>query len=55
MQRPNLPEAIGQAYAFHQRGDLIEARRRYRAILKTYPDQFDALHGLGVLEAQSGR
>ena len=50
-----LGDAVGQAFAFHQRGELVEARRRYRAILKAHPDQFDALHGFGVLEAQSKR
>ena len=48
----NLVAAIGQAFAFHQRGNLPEARRCYRAILKAQPAQFDVLHGCGVLEAQ---
>ena len=53
--QPNLTEAIGRAFACHQRGDVVEARRCYRAILKAHPDQFDVLHGCGVLEAQLAR
>ena len=49
-----LVEAIGLAVAFHQRGDLVEAQRRYRAILAVEPGQFDVLHCLGALEAQQG-
>jgi hypothetical protein len=32
-----LVEAISAAVAFHQRGELAEAQRRYRAILSVEP------------------
>jgi len=38
----------------HQAGDLPGARRGYLDVLKAAPDQFDALHNLGLVEAQSG-
>ena len=50
-----LLEALGRALAFHQAGELEEAERLYRAVLRTQPRQFDALHLLGVLEAGRGR
>ena len=50
-----LPEAIGQAIALHQSGDLARARTLYQNILKSHPDQFDALYCWGVLELQAGR
>lgn len=39
----------------HQAGDLPGARRGYLDILKAVPDHFEALHYLGLLEAQTGR
>ena len=51
---PALAEALQFAYAAHQAGNLAEAERAYRLVLRTEPDQFDALHLLGVLEAQRG-
>ena len=48
-------KAIQRAMAFHRSGYLAEAERCYRAILKAKPNQFDALHHLGLLEAQQGR
>ena len=50
-----LFEALGQAVAFHQAGELGEAERLYRAVLRSEPRQFDALHLLGLLEAGRGR
>ena len=38
----------------HQRGQLNEADALYRQVLKVLPQHFDALHMLGVLEAQRG-
>lgn len=40
---------------FHQAGNLVEAERLYQSILSVAPDDFDALHFLGLLEAQRGR
>ncbi|MEO8507105.1 MAG: tetratricopeptide repeat protein [Betaproteobacteria bacterium] len=51
----SLGDALRQATAAHCAGDLAKAADLYRAVLATLPDQFDALHLLGVLEAQQGR
>ncbi|HXJ00363.1 MAG TPA: tetratricopeptide repeat protein [Micropepsaceae bacterium] len=46
---------LREAIALHRQGRLAEAERLYRDILAHMPDQPDALHFLGVLEAQQGR
>lgn len=51
----SLSEAIAQAVALHQRGQLAEAEKLYAAVLKAKPDQFDALRLTGVLRYQQGR
>ena len=53
--QPPLPELVVAGLGFHHRGLLAEAERCYRATLAQEPDQPDALHLLGVLEAQRGR
>lgn len=50
----SLVEALQRGYAAHQASELAEAERIYRLILRAEPNQFDALHLLGVLEAQRG-
>jgi tetratricopeptide (TPR) repeat protein len=50
-----MREKLVQALACHQQGRLNEAQRLYTEILKVAPDNFDALHLLGVLLAQLGR
>jgi protein O-GlcNAc transferase len=50
----DLPQALRQAVALHQRGNPAEAEKRYRAILAMQPDQPDALHLLGVVRHQQG-
>ncbi len=50
-----LAQSITEAIAFHQAGDLAQAERCYRLVLAGDPEQVDALHYLGVLEAQRGR
>src|SRR5215467_1954459 len=50
----NLVQAISEAVALHQAGNLEEARRRYKSILRVQPDHFDVLHNFGLLEAQRG-
>lgn len=50
-----LPEALERAIALHKAGNLAEAERLYKAILSSKPDHFDALHYLGVIEAQRRR
>ena len=41
------------AGAMHQQGRLKEAQAIYEAILQSDPKQFDSLHMLGVIAAQS--
>lgn len=49
-----LLKLLEHAVASHQAGKLPEAERFYRAVLETSPNQFDALHYLGLLQAQRG-
>jgi protein O-GlcNAc transferase len=44
-----------QGLACHQQGQLLEAERHYDAALKSQPDNFEALHMLGVIALQTGR
>jgi len=44
-----------QGLARHQQGRLVEAERHYDAALKSQPDNFEALHMLGVIALQTGR
>ena len=39
--------------ALHRQGQLAAAEKGYARILKSFPDQFDALHLLGLLKLQS--
>ena len=48
------PEALEQAIALHQHGDLVQARRAYGAILAAEPDHPAAHHFLGMLEHECG-
>lgn len=50
-QKKMLQDAI----AFHQQGELDAAEAGYRSILKVNPHEADALHLLGVIQAQCGR
>ncbi len=45
---------LSQAVKLHEAGHIKEAAQCYRAILKTHPDDFDALHLLAVSELQLG-
>jgi tetratricopeptide (TPR) repeat protein len=45
---------VGTALDCHRRGELDAAAELYKQILSIRPDDFDALHLLGVLAAQSG-
>jgi len=47
-----INEALRQAIAHHQAGQLQNAERLYRAILQTQPRHPDANHNLGVLATQ---
>jgi protein O-GlcNAc transferase len=46
---------LHQAMQLHQAGQLAAARRMYESLLAAHPDQFDALHMLGVLLFQLGQ
>lgn len=50
-----LQLAFGQAVALHQRGQLAAAEKIYEEILRQQPSNFDALHLLGLISAQTGR
>ncbi len=45
---------VQQALQFHQQGRLSEAEGLYQTVLRQWPDNFDALHYLGVLRVQQG-
>jgi len=47
-----VDQALQQAIAHHQAGQLQDAERLYRAILQTRPNHPDANHNLGVLAVQ---
>ena len=53
-----MPSADDQrlqtAFSLHQKGNLSEAAKLYRALIKTNPNNFGALHFLGVIEAATG-
>ena len=53
-----MPSADDQrlqtAFSLHQKGNLNEAAKLYRALIKTNPNNFHALHFLGVIEAATG-
>jgi tetratricopeptide (TPR) repeat protein len=46
---PTVEQALQQAITHHQRGQLQDAERLYRAILDTQPKHPDANHNLGVM------
>ncbi len=52
---PNLPRLQRQAYSSFQRGDLDKAARLCAGILEHLPEDFDALHLLGILNFQRRR
>ena len=47
--------ALQEALAQHRQGQLAAAEKGYARILKSFPDQFDALHLLGLLKLQAGK
>jgi tetratricopeptide (TPR) repeat protein len=49
-----LAHRLRQAFAAHQAGDIDEAGQIYAEVLQQRPDNFDALHMLGLLEYQRG-
>jgi predicted O-linked N-acetylglucosamine transferase (SPINDLY family) len=51
---PSLLLTLQQAFAAHQAGNAADAERLYRRVIQAAPQQFDALHLLGVLKAGQG-
>jgi protein O-GlcNAc transferase len=49
-----LGEALQRAFAAHQAGNAAAAERLYKRVIRAAPEQFDALHLLGVLKAGQG-
>jgi tetratricopeptide (TPR) repeat protein len=47
--------ALQEAIALHRQGNLAAAEKIYARILNAYPDQFDALHLLGLAKLQGGK
>ncbi|CAN7685982.1 tetratricopeptide repeat protein [Pseudoduganella sp. LjRoot289] len=50
----NTSQLLQQAVALHQRGDLSQAEALYAEVLRREPENFDALHLMGVLARQGG-
>jgi len=55
LPKPGLQQALQQAVTLHQQGRLDDAAQLYNGILAGTPDNFDAMHLLGVLMHQRGR
>jgi predicted O-linked N-acetylglucosamine transferase (SPINDLY family) len=51
---PQSQQMLARAFAAHQAGNIGEAELLYKLVLQTDKKQFDALHMLGVIEAQRG-
>jgi tetratricopeptide (TPR) repeat protein len=47
--------SVERALSLHRQGSLSEAASLYQAVLRTDRDQFDALHGLGIVRNQQRR
>lgn len=54
-RKPNLSRLKRQAYGSLQQGDLAKAQRLCTGILEYQPEDFDALHVLGMLHFQRRR
>jgi tetratricopeptide (TPR) repeat protein len=52
---PSLARKLREAYAAHQAGHADKAERLYSEVLRHRPNEFDALHLLGLLNYQRGR
>ena len=53
--RPDPRRMLEQAFALHRQNRLGEAEPLYVAVLRQKPDDFDALHLLGLLNMDYGR
>ncbi len=50
-----VQQLLSEALAFHQGGQFEPAAALYRKVLSLAPEQFDALHLLGLLATQTGQ
>ena len=51
---PRSQQDLARAFAAHQAGNIPQAEALYKLVLQADRRQFDALHMLGVIEAQRG-
>ena len=51
----NIAQTLQEAVSLHQQGRLRDAEKLYTRALKAVPENFDALHLLGLIKAQSGQ
>jgi protein O-GlcNAc transferase len=51
---PNITELLREATVLYQRGDTAGARRMLKYLLRKAPQNFDALHLMGLVESQRG-
>jgi tetratricopeptide (TPR) repeat protein len=51
----NIAQVMQEAVSLHQQGRVREAEKLYTRALKAAPDNFDALHLLGLIKAQTGQ
>jgi tetratricopeptide (TPR) repeat protein len=51
----DIAQTLQEALSLHQQGRLRDAEKLYARTLKVAPDNFDALHLLGLVKAQSGQ
>jgi Flp pilus assembly protein TadD len=54
MAKADDHQKLQTAIFLHQKGNLNEAGKLYRALIKTNPNNFHALHFLGVIDAGAG-
>ena len=52
---PNIRQALHNGILAHNKGDLREAERLYRSVLKFYPKSPDANHNLGLLAVAANK
>jgi len=51
----NIAQVMQEAVSLHQQGRLREAEKLYARAIKAAPENFDALHLLGLIKAQTGQ
>src|ERR1700720_4558774 len=53
--QPNLSRMVRRALRAHEQGEFDKTERLYTAVLPREPDNFDALHGLGLINYRRNR